>query len=566
MNRTSLGLLLVIVSSALVQRPAVRAQTADYDVLIQGGMRVDGSGNPWVHADVAIRNGRIERIGRLGDARARRTIDATGKVVAPGFIDMHTHSDYPFLVDGRAESKVRQGVTTEVLGEGETAGPICGAGVETMRQSLARYKIEPDWRTLGEYFARLERQGVAPNVVSYVAAGSVRRCVVGFENRPPTEAELENMRQLVAQAMEDGAFGLVTSLEATQGFASTGEIIELAKVVGRHGGIYATHIRGEADELIESIGEAIEVGEKAGVPVDIFHLKASGQKNWGRMAEALKLIEAARARGLDITANQYPYIAGAHPLLPLLPPWALEGGTAKTMERLRDRQQRARMKQEIAQGLAGWRHNYVQQSGGWKGVMISNTRTEKNKVLAGKTLADNAAMRGIDPAEAFFDLLLEENGQVGGILFIMSEEDVRTVMRAPWVSVGSDGSALAVTGLLGEGHPHPRHFGTFPRILGRYVRELKLLPLEDAVRKMTSLAAQRLGIRDRGLLREGFWADVVVFDPDRVIDRATFENPKQYPDGIEYVLVNGQLVIDRSAHTGALPGRVLRRAWRGATE
>lgn len=530
----------------------------DYDVIIRGGKVVDGTGNPWVFADVGIRAGRIERVGRLGTARASRVIDATGKIASPGFIDMHTHSDIPLLVDGRAESKVRQGVTTELLGEGSTAGPVEGPAIGPMKDALARYRMSLTWRSLGEYFARLHQSGHATNVASYVAAGQVRTCVIGFDNRPPTAAELDRMRTLVAEAMEDGAFGLVTSLEAIGGYASSDEIAELAKVVGRFGGIYATHIRGESDELLESLGEAIEIGEKAGVPVDVFHLKASGQKNWGRMPEALRLIESARARGVDITANQYPYIAGAHPLLPLLPPWALDGGAQKTMERLRDPAARGRITREIAEGLPGWRHNYVQQSGGWKGVMISNTRTEKNRVLAGKTLADNATMRGKDPAEAFFDLLLEENGQVSGVLFIMSEDDVKTVMRAPWVSVGSDGSALAVDGPLGEGHPHPRNFGTFPRILGRYVREQHVLGLEDAVRKMTSLGAQRLGLRDRGLLRRGYWADVVVFDPDRVADGATFENPKQYPNGIEFVLVNGRIVIDGGRHTGARPGQILR--------
>lgn len=553
---SGVGVLLICATTGC-QAPS--APAPEYDLVIRGGRVVDGTGNPWVSADVAVQAGRISRIGRLDNVRAGRIIEAAGHVVAPGFIDMHTHSDYPLLVDGRAQSKVRQGVTTEVLGEGETAGPIKGPALAAMKQSLARYGIEPTWSTLGEYFSRLEQQGIATNIVSYVAAGQVRACVIGFENRPPTAGELDEMRQLVAQAMEDGAWGLVTSLEATRGFASTEEITELAKVIGRYGGIYATHLRGESEELLEALREAIEIGQKAQVPIDVFHLKASGPKVWGRMPEALGLIEAARARGVDITANQYPYIAGAHPLLPLLPPWALDGGVEKTMERLRDPQMRARMKNEIEGGVPDWRHNYVQQSDGWKGVMISDTRTEKNKNLAGKTLADNAVMRGKEPADAFFDLLLEENGQVHGVLFIMNEKDVQTAMAAPWVSIGSDGSALSVDGRLGQGHPHPRHYGTFPRILGHYVRELKILRLEDAIRKMTSLAAQRLGLRDRGLLREGFWADLVVFDPERVIDRATFEKPKQYPEGIEYVVINGQLVIDQGNHTGALPGRVLRK-------
>ncbi|MBI2221952.1 MAG: D-aminoacylase [Acidobacteria bacterium] len=558
MERGSLYVIAVVLASVTACGGA-GAKVPEYDLIIRGGRVIDGTGNPWIAADIGVQAGKITKVGQFADVRAAQVIDAAGKVVAPGFIDMHTHSDYPLLVDGRAQSKVRQGVTTEVLGEGETAGPIKGPALAAMKPSLARYGIEPTWATLGEYFARLEKQGVATNVVSYVAAGQVRACVIGFENRPPQAAELAEMRQLVAQAMAEGAWGLVTSLEGTRGFASTAEIIELAKVVKRYGGIYATHLRGESEELMEALNEAIEIGERAQVPVDVFHLKASGAKVWGRIPEALKAIEAARARGIDITANQYPYIAGAHPLLPLLPPWALDGGVEKTLKRLQDPQLRARMKKEIEEGAPGWRHNYVQQSGGWKGVMISDARSERNKTLAGKTLADFAVMRGKDPADAFFDLLLEEKGQVHGVLFIMNEKDVQTAMAAPWLSIGSDGSALDVDGPLGQGHPHPRHFGTFPRILGRYVRELGILSLEDAIRKMTSLAAQRLGLRDRGLLREGFWADIVVFDPRRVIDRATFEDPKQYSVGIEYVLVNGTLVVDRGGHTGALPGKVLRK-------
>ncbi len=549
---------LVLGALALATWHASAAPEPPFDLLIRHGRIVDGTGNPWVRGDLAIRDGRIARIGAIGDAPAARVIDARERIVAPGFIDMHTHSDVPLLVDGRAESKVRQGVTTEVLGESTSAGPVEGPAVAEMTRALARYDLALGWKTLGGYFATLQRRGIATNVASYVAAGQVRTSVVGFQNRATTPAELARMRQLVAGAMADGAFGLVTSLEAVAGYASTDELVALATVAGKDGGIYATHLRGEADELLESLDEAITIGERAGVPVEVFHLKASGQKNWGRVADAIARIEAARARGLDVTANQYPYIAGAHPLLPLLPPWALEGGVDRTMERLRDGEARGRIRREIAEGLPGWRHNYVQQSGGWQGVLISNTRTERNRHLAGKTLADNARERGGDPADAFLDLLLEEHGQVSGVLFIMSEPDVRRVMQAPWVSVGSDGSALAESGPLAAGSPHPRSFGTFPRILGRYVREEKVLRLEDAIRKMTALGAQRLGLHDRGLLRAGNWADVVVFDPDRVGDRATYENPKQYPTGIDYVIVNGKVVVDEGRHTGALPGQILR--------
>ena len=546
-------------------RSGASGAVGNLDVLIRGGRVVDGAGNPWIYADVGIRDGLIVAIGRLEDAGARRTIDATGMVVSPGFVDMHTHSDYALLVDGKAESKIRQGVTTEILGEGSSPGPLLGEAEASTRESLARYGLgEPDWRTLGEYFARLERQGTATNVASYVAAGQVRVAVMGYQHRAPSPEELEEMRGLVVEAMEDGAMGLVTALEGPHEVTTTEELIELSKVVSRFGGIYATHLRGQAETLMEAIGEAIEIGEQARLPVEIFHIKVAGKPNWGKMPQALALIESARARGLDVTADQYPYIAGAHPFLPLLPTWALEGGVEKTMERLRDPELRRRMKRDIEQGLQGWRGNYVQQTGGWGGVMISDTRTEKNKYLIGKTLAQNGAMRGQDPAQAFFDLMLEENGQVFGILFHMNERDVQTAMRAWWVSIGSDGSALAVEGPLSEGQPHPRNFGTFPRVLGHYVRDLKVLSLEDAIRKMTSLGAQRLGLRDRGFLREGYWADVVVFDPERVADKATFEDPKQYPEGIAYVLVNGTVVLENGTHTGARPGHVLRgRGYRG---
>ena len=530
----------------------------EYDVLIRGGRVIDGSGNAWIRADVGIRAGRIVQVGRLDGAQASRVIDATGQVVTPGFIDTHTHSEYPLLYDGNAQSKIRQGVTTEVTGEGMSPGPIEGPAIEDTKERLQRFKIDLTWHTLEGYFERLNRTGSSVNVASYVSASQVREGVLGKANRAPSADELGRMRQLVASTMEQGAFGLVSILEATGGYAKTEELIELAKVVARYGGIYATHMRGEGDTVLDSIREAIEIGEKTGVPVAILHLKVAGSNNWGRMPEVVALIESARARGVDITANQYPYIAAYHPTLPLLPPWALEGSVDKTMERLSDPQLRARMKRDISEGLQGWTSNYVRLSGGWQRIVIAVTRTPKNASLAGKTLEDNGKLRGLDPADAFFDLLLEEHGQVTCMPFMMTEKDVQTLLRAPWVDIASDGASLAIEGVLADGHPHPRSFGTFPRILGHYVREEKVLTLEDGVRRMTSLSAQRLGLKDRGLLREGFWADIVVFDPDRIKDTATFEKPKQYPQGIDYVLVNGQVVIDHGTHTGARPGMVLR--------
>jgi len=547
---------LVIFGFAVMICSGAFAQT--YDVIIRGGHVIDGAGNPWIKADVGIREGRILRIGHLDSEQALRVIDATGQVVTPGFIDMHTHSEYPLLYDGNAQSKIRQGVTTEVVGEATSPGPIEGPAVGQAKEMLRRYNLDLTWNTLDGYFQRLSKAGTSVNVASYVSSCQVRYDVIGYENRPPSGEELEKMRQLVASTMEQGAFGLTNAIEATCGYAKTDELIELAKVVSRYGGIYATHVRGEGNTILGSVREAIEIGEKANVPVEIFHLKVAGKNNWGRMPKVVVLIETARARGVDINANQYPYIAANHPMLPLLPPWALEGGVDKTMERLRDPQLRSRMKRDIENGMRGWDDNKVQQSGGWQGVVIGGMQTEKNAALAGKTLEELGTIRGKDPANAFFDLLIEEHGQVMCILFMMNEKDVQTALREPWLDIASDGSSLSSEGLLAAGHPHPRNYGTFPRILGHYVRDEKVLTLEDAVRRMTSLSAQRLGLKDRGLLREGYWADVVVFDPNRITDRATFSSPKQYPDGINYVLVNGRVVVDRGNHTTERPGVVLR--------
>src|SRR5215467_6370108 len=555
----------VVFGLAVMIGTSAFAQT--YDVIIRGGHVIDGAGNPWIKADVGIRGGRIVRIGRLDSAQASRVIDAKGQVVTPGFIDMHTHSEYPLLYDGDAQSKIRQGVTTEVVGEATSPGPIEGPAVGQAKEMLRRYNVDLTWNNLDGYFQRLLKTGMSVNLASYVSSCQVRFDVIGYENRPPTADELEKMRKLVASAMEQGAFGLTNALEATCGYAKRDELIELAKVVSRYGGIYATHVRGEGDSVLDAVSEAIEIGEKANVPVEIFHLKVAGKNNWGRMPEVVALIDSARARGVDINANQYPYIAANHPMLPLLPPWALDGGVDKTMERLRDPQLRARMKQEIEEGLPGWNDNKVRQSGGWQGVVIGGTQTEKNAPLAGKTLEELGRIRNKDSANAFFDLLLEEHGQVMCILFVMNEKDVQAALREHWVDIASDGSSLSTEGLLAAGHPHPRNYGTFPRILGHYVRDEKVLTLEDAVRRMTSLSAQRLGLKDRGLLREGYWADIVVIDPNRLSDKATFTNPKQYPEGINYVLVNGRVVIDQGNHTGGRPGMALRGpGYRGVQE
>ncbi len=548
-------LLAALISFATARNEKGAPQTLpaqpQYDLLIRGGKIVDGAGNPWFHADVAITGERIARIGKLG-ANAKQVIDATGLIVCPGFIDMHSHSDTALLIDGNAESKIRQGVTTEILGEHTSAAPLQGLAARELGNSYGNYKLNYDWRDFTGYFARLLQKGTSVNVGSYVGGGQVRLCVMGADNRSPTKREMEEMRTLVDEAMRQGALGLSTGMiYPPNSYFSTEELIELTRAAAKNGGIYASHIRNEGNTLIDSIREAINIGEKAGSPVQIFHFKVHGKANWGRMPEAVRLIEEARSRGIDVSANQYPYVAGSTGLDTMLPEWAHDGGREKMLARIRDPEQRARMRKDIEQG------KNIQQLRDWQSVQIARVRADKNKPYEGKTLAEAARMRAQDPADTVLDMLLEENGVIGAIFFTISEDDLRYALRQPWVSIGSDGTAVKPEGILGEGKPHPRWYGTFPRVLGRYVREEKALTLEDAIRKMTSLSAQQVGIRDRGLLQEGKYADVVVFDPVHVSDKATFSQPHQYSEGIEYVFVNGKVVLEKRRHTGARPGKLI---------
>jgi N-acyl-D-aspartate/D-glutamate deacylase len=537
--------------------PACRKDTPSerIDLLIANGQVVDGTGRAAFVADVAIQGEEIVQVGRLEAQRhyAGRVIDASGLTVSPGFIDIHGHSDYTLLVDGTAQSKVRQGVTTEILGEAPSAGPIKGKAT----LDLSQYGLEVDWGTLGEYFARLQKGGISVNVGSYVGATQVRTCVLGLDSREPTVAELEEMKRLVEEAMRDGALGLSSSLIVPPDtYLRTRQLIELAKAVKPYGGIYSTHIRGEGDTIQDAILEAIEIGEKAQVPVDIIHLKIADKRMWGKMKEICDLIEAARQRGQKVTANQYPYIAGQNYLMALIPPWALEGGKERLKDRLKDAALRQRMEQDILRGLPGWFDHYVLMKG-WESAVVASIKTEKNKKYEGKSVAEIAAMSGKKPTDAVFDLLLDEDDPIPTVYFLMDEADVRTAMRVPWVSIGSDGEAVRPDGILGHGRPHPRWYGTFPRILGKYVREQNVLTLEQAINKMALLNAEKLGISDRGQIAIGQKADVTIFDARRVIDRATFEYPHQYPEGIEYVIVNGMVVIDRGQHLNVKPGRIL---------
>ena len=537
---------------------ACRRQPLTYDLVIINGRVVDGSGVDPTVADVAVIGDTIVRVGSIEpDARAhaRRAIDARGLVVSPGFIDIHTHSDYSLLVDGTAQSKVRQGVTTEILGEADSAGPIQGKATAS-----APYGLQVDWRTLGEYFKRLERSGVSVNVGSFVGATQVRRCILGEESREPTRAELDQMKRLVTEAMQDGALGLsVALLVPPNTYHTTAQLIELASAVKPFGGIYMTHIRTEGEGIETAIGEALEVAGKAHVPVEILHLKIADRRLWGRMKNVCDLIEGARSRGIEASADQYPYVAGQNNLVALVPPWAMEGGRDRMLARLKDPAERRRIEKDLYAGIPGWYNHYLAMNG-WEGCVVASVRMEANRKYEGKSIAEIAQLSGKKPADAVFDLLIDEQGSVPAVYFLMSEEDVRYAMQRPWVSFGSDGSAVRPDGPLGSGKPHPRWYGTFPRVLGKYVREEHVLTLPEAIRKMTSLNAEKLGVEDRGLLRVGKKADITIFDPDRVADRATFGNPHQYPVGILCVIVNGVPVIEGEQHLGTRPGRILRKS------
>jgi dihydroorotase/N-acyl-D-amino-acid deacylase len=533
-------------------------QSPQFDLLIRGGRVVDGSGRLAYTADVAIKDDRIVKIGNLSQATAARVIDARNLVIAPGFIDMLGQSETYLLIDPRANSKVMMGVTTEITGEGESIAPINDRQIKEQEDFLRRFNLTIDWRTLAEYFKRLEKQGSGVNLGTFVGATQVREYVIGYDDRPPTSQELDQMKKLVAEAMRDGALGLSTSLQYVPArFAKTDELVELAKVAHQYGGIYATHQRSEANTIDASLDEVFEIAQKAQIPVEIWHLKTAYKKNWGRMAHVLTRIKQARDRGLDVTADIYPYIAGSTALSACLPPWALEGGTEKMLNRLRDPQTRQRLKKEIAEEQTEWENIYL-GSGGPSGVLIGAVVNRELESLQGKRISEIAERQKKDPLDVVFDLILADHGQTGAIYFMMSEADMRAAMQSPFVSFCTDSGARATDGPLAGSKSHPRGWGSYPRILGRYVRDEKLLSLETAVHKMTGAPAARVGLRERGLIKEGTFADITVFDPAKVIDRATFESPNQYPAGIEYVLVNGKISVDKGQRTPALAGRVLR--------
>jgi N-acyl-D-amino-acid deacylase len=532
--------------------------SAPFDLIIEHGHVIDGTGAPWYAADVGIRGGRIAAIGRLDQVPAKRRIDAAGRVVAPGFIDMLGQSELPLLVDPKVPSKVFQGITTEITGEGESVAPMNDAIARDRAKAFEHYGIKRDWTDFAGYFARLERQGIGINIASYVGATTVREMVIGYGDRAATPAELEQMQDLVAQAMRQGAVGVSSALEyAPAPYASTEELIALASTAAQYGGIYATHMRSEQEAIMTAIEETIRIGRDAHVPVEIWHLKAGGVKNFGLMPEIIARIERARASGVDIAADTYAYPAWFNELSAFIPPWAHDGGKAKLIERLKDKSARERIKQELARPATDW-DNEWQSVPGPEAVQIATVVNPKLLDLQGKTLADIAKARGTDPMDALFDILIEDDAQTYVAVFAMSEPDIELAAVQPWVSFCNDSGGTSPEGPLGKEFPHPRAYGTFPRVLRKYVREERRMRLEEAIRKFTSLPASRLRLADRGVIKVGMWADIVVFDPETITDRATFSAPNQLSVGMQWVLVNGVPVVGNGAATGALPGHVLR--------
>jgi len=529
-----------------------------FDLVITNGHIVDGTGSPWYSGDIGIRDGHIAAIGNLSGVERKRTVDAKGKVVAPGFIDMLGQSELTILVDPRLPSKIYQGITTEITGEGGSAAPLNDAIVAADRAGYQHYKINPDWRTFRQYFSRLEKQGMGINLASYVGATEVRRMVLGDVDVQPTPEQLEKMRALVREAMRDGAVGVSTSLQyAPAPFAKTEEIIALASEASKFGGIYATHMRSESDSVLEAFDEAVRIGREARIPVEIWHFKVAGKANWGRMPELIARVNRARAEGVDVEADTYAYTAWDNGMSAFVPAWAHDGGDAKLIERLKDPATRARIRKDMETPSKDW-DNEWQEIGGPQDVMISAVQNPALKKFQGKRLTEVAKIMNKDPMDALFDLLIEDKAFTECAVFGMSEPDVALALQQPWISVDNDSSGVSPEGILGEEHPHPRAYGTFPRILRKYVREEKKLTLEEAIRKFSALPAQRMRLSDRGVLKQGMWADVVVFDPETVRDLATFDDPNRLSEGMEYVLINGVPVIENGKMTGALPGKVLR--------
>jgi N-acyl-D-amino-acid deacylase len=529
-----------------------------YDLIIRNGNLYDGSGTKPLTGDIGVNADTIAAIGNLRNANGKIEIDATDKAIAPGFINMLSWADKSLIEDGRSQSDIRQGVTLEVMGEGWSDGPLN----ETMKKEIIEkqgdIKYDIQWNTLGEYLSFLEKKGVSTNIASFIGATTVRINVIGYENRSPSPQEMIAMKKLVSQAMEEGAIGISSALiYAPASFSKTDELIELCKEVSKYKGMYISHMRSEGNKLLEAIDELIEISNKAQIKAEIYHLKAAGTENWYKMNLAIHKIDSARAAGLDISANMYTYTAAGTGLYATMPQWVQEGGEKAWLARLKDSKIKARViKEMIAPGIE-W-ENFFYMVGSPKNIILGAFKTDSLKYLTGKTLAEVAESRKRSPAETVIDLVVQDNSPVEAMFFLMKEENIRNQIALPWVSFGSDEQSLAPEGNFLKSNPHPRAYGNFSRVLGKYVRDEKVISLEEAIRKLTSLPAKNMKIQKRGLLKKGFYADVVVFDPLKITDHATFDHPHQYSTGITDVFVNGQQVLKNGEHTGAKPGRIVR--------
>lgn len=548
---------LVLTVAFLAAIPVATLRAQDFDVIIKGGTVYDGTGAEGRVADVAIRRDRIAGVGDFQKAEGKKVIDAGGLAVAPGFINMLSWSNESLLADGRSQSEIRQGVTTEVMGEGETMGPLNERMKKRLLERQKDIKYEIKWNTLSEYLLHLEKRGVSCNVASFLGATTVREYVIGLDDKQPTPQQLDEMRDLVRKEMEAGALGIGTSLIYPPAFfATTDELIELCKVAAKYHGTYISHMRSEGNQLLEAFDELMRISREANIPAEVYHIKAVGQKNWGKIDTLLERIEAARKEGLPIRADMYPYIAGGTGLEASLPPWTQDGGFPALLKRLRDPETRKKIAAEVKVDSDKWENLYL-GAGSSDRIILSEFATEKLKPLTGQSLAQVAEARGQDPIETIMDLLIENEARIGAIYFLMSEENIRKEIAKPWISFGSDEASQSPEGVFLKANPHPRAYGTFARVLGKYCREEKLLTLPEAVRRLSALPATNLGLDHRGFLQEGMFADIAIFDPATIADRATFTEPHQYAVGMKHVFVNGTQVLHDGEHTGATPGRAL---------
>src|SRR5581483_3147997 len=549
------GAFLAMMCAAFAQEQSPISAPEEFDVIIRGGTVYDGTGGEPRKADVAIRGDRIARVGDLEQARAKRVIDAKGLAVAPGFINMLSWSTVSLIHDGRSQSEIRQGVTTEIMGEGESMGPVNDRVREHMIRQQGDIKYDIKWNTLAEYLRYLEKRGVSCNVASFIGATTLREYVIGFEDKQPTPEQLDQMRELVRKEMEAGALGIGTSLIYPPAFyAKTEELIELCKVAAKYQGKYISHMRSEGSRLLEAFDELVRISREAEIPAEVYHIKASGHENWPKIDNLLSRIEAAQKEGLKITADMYTYTAGGTGLDASLPPWTQDGGYPALFKRLRDPATREKIKAEVQKPNAGWENLYL-DAGGPEHILLAEFKSEKLKPLTGKTLAEVARMRGKDPIDTAMDLITEDESRIGTLYFIISEDNVKKELAKPWISFGSDEASQAPEGVFLKTNPHPRAYGNFARLLGKYVRDEKVIPMQEAIHRLSGLPATNLGLDHRGFLKEDMFADVVVFDPATIADRATFEKPHQYAVGMKHVFVNGVQVLKDGEHTGAKPGR-----------